>query len=130
MDLDSMRIEWKKRWPVFAVMAVAAVLFFVNPSEHGFFPQCLFHRFTGWNCPGCGATRAAHELLRGHWAAAFHDNALFLVLLCVVAWLGVRKCLQPERIIIVQPGALWVLLAVTVSFGVVRNLPGFEWLSP
>jgi len=125
-----MQIEWKKNWPVFAALAAAGVLFFVNPSEHGIFPPCLFHRFTGWNCPGCGATRAMYELLHGHWVTAFHDNALFLAALPLLVWLGVRKWLQPGRKIIVNPLALWALLAVTAGFGVVRNLPGFEWLSP
>ena len=105
-------------------------MFFVNPSEHGFFPQCVFHRLTGWNCPGCGATRAAHELLRGRWAAAFHDNALLLASLPLLAGLGVWKWLRPERKFIVKTLALWILLAVVAGFGVVRNLPGFEWLSP
>jgi hypothetical protein len=125
-----MQVEWKRNWPVLAAGLAVVVLFFVDPAEHGFFPQCLFHRLTGWNCPGCGATRAAHELLRGHWATAFHDNALLLAALPLLAWLGVRKWLRPERKFVVRPLALWALLVVVAGFGVVRNLPGFEWLSP
>ncbi|MGA3284708.1 MAG: DUF2752 domain-containing protein, partial [Verrucomicrobiota bacterium] len=42
------------------VLGSGAVLFFFNPSTHGFYPVCLFHKLTGWNCPGCGGTRAAY----------------------------------------------------------------------
>ena len=126
-----MQVHWQKHGPLLALgLGAAAVLFFVNPAEHGFFPQCLFHRLTGWNCPGCGATRAAHELLRGHWGAAFHDNALLLAALPLLAGLAVRKWRRPERKVQVNPLSLWILLAVVVTFGVVRNLAGFEWLSP
>jgi Protein of unknown function (DUF2752) len=126
-----MNSPWQKHRPLLVMsLAGAALLFFVNPADYGFFPPCLFHRLTGWNCPGCGATRAAHELLRGHWRAAFHDNALLLAALPGLAWFGVRQWREPERRRPVNPLSLWILLAVVVLFGVVRNLAGFEWLSP
>ena len=47
-------------------LGAGAVVFFFNPSTHGFYPVCLFHALTGWNCPGCGGTRAAYALLHGN----------------------------------------------------------------
>ena len=43
-----------------AVLGAGAVVFFFNPSTHGFYPVCLFHELTGLNCPGCGGTRAVY----------------------------------------------------------------------
>ena len=53
---------------VAAALGSGAVLFFFDPAKHGFYPVCVFHALTGWNCPGCGATRAAYQLLHGHAA--------------------------------------------------------------
>ena len=50
-------------------LGAGAVVFFFNPSTHGFYPVCLFHKLTGWNCPGCGGTRAAYALLHGQYCA-------------------------------------------------------------
>src|SRR5258708_4223181 len=52
------------------------ILFFHNPSESQFYPVCLFHKLTGWHCPGCGSLRALFHLAHGHWATAFHFNPL------------------------------------------------------
>jgi hypothetical protein len=121
---------------VLGAMAIGAavVLFFFDPSRHGFYPICLFHAFTGWYCPGCGATRAAYQLLHGHWLRALRDNALFVLLLAALAMGGarllVRKMRNQPATLNVPPKALWALLFLTVVFTVLRNLPAFAWLSP
>src|SRR5271155_5532313 len=66
-------------------IGVGAMVFFFNPSTHGFYPVCLFHVLTGLNCPGCGATRALYALLHGNLRLAVKDNVLFVVLLAVLA---------------------------------------------
>src|SRR5882757_2270663 len=66
-------------------IGVGAIVFFFNPSTHGFYPVCMFHSLTGLNCPGCGATRALYALLHGSLRLALKDNALFVVLLAALA---------------------------------------------
>ena len=119
---------------VAAVLGSGAVLFFFDPAQHGFYPICLFHALTGWNCPGCGGTRAAHELLHGHLLRALHDNALFVLALAALAIGGGRLLVQRTRprpvTWTVPAGVWWGLLMVTLLFTVMRNLPVFAWLSP
>jgi hypothetical protein len=111
-----------------------AVLFFFDPAKHGFYPICLFHSLTGWNCPGCGATRAAYQLLHGHLLRALRDNALLVLMLAALMIGGVCWTVQKARN---QPaawnmpaGAWWALIAIVLLFTVLRNLPAFTWLSP
>lgn len=116
------------------VMVAAAVLFFFNPGEHSFFPPCLFHQLTGWHCPGCGATRAAHALLRGNLAAAWRDNALLVAALPLCLWLAVRflgrrRCGR-SRALVSRPAWLWVWLVVLAGFAVLRNLPAGAGFAP
>ena len=119
---------------VVAALGSGAILFFFDPSQHGFYPVCLFHSLTGWNCPGCGATRAAYQLLHGRLVPALHDNALFVVALAVVAALGARLAVRNLRkqpvSLVVPPRVLWAFLVVTLGFTLLRNLPAFAWLSP
>jgi hypothetical protein len=113
---------------------VGATVFFFDPGTHGFYPACAFHNLTGLNCPGCGATRALYALLHGNFSAAMRDNALFVLALAALAvWVGrfgILKWQHQPASLNVPPTVLWAFLFLAVIFGVARNLPGFEWLSP
>ena len=58
---------------VFLLLAVLA-LFFIDPTQHRWVPQCPFKLLTGWSCPGCGIQRAAHAVLHGDLSAALRYN--------------------------------------------------------
>ncbi len=119
---------------VAAAFGSGAVLFFFDPAKHGFYPICLFHSLTGWNCPGCGATRAAYQLLHGHLLRALRDNALFVLTLAALAaqgaWWAMKRIRNPPAAFVVPPKALWAFLVIAFIFTVLRNLPAFAWLSP
>ncbi len=89
------------------------VLWRFEPSGQFFYPRCAFHELTGWKCPGCGGTRAAHALLHGHVAEAWQYNPLTIVLLPVVAWLAARE----------------VLGRTTGRWGPLPHLPRWGWLA-
>jgi hypothetical protein len=111
-----------------------AVCFWFDPARSMFYPTCQFHRLTGLNCPGCGAQRALHELLHGHFLAAARNNALLLLLLPVLVWLATRFSIRRARgepiSITVRPAWVWLFIGAMILFGVLRNLPDFAWLSP
>jgi hypothetical protein len=116
------------------IAGAGAVLYFFNPSTHGFYPVCEFHQLTGLNCPGCGGTRAAYQLLHGHIVQALHDNALFVLSLVALsgrgAWFATRKLRNQPTVPFLPSAALWAFLAIAAVFTVLRNLPAFDWLSP
>lgn len=115
-------------------LGAGAVIFFFNPSTHGFYPVCEFHELTGLNCPGCGGTRSAYALLHGHFERALKDNALFVLLLPAMAlrgaWLAGKKYHGKPVGELIPVKALWLLLVVAMVFTVLRNLPAFAFLSP
>lgn len=111
-----------------AVAAVAAMMFWVDPSQAWFLPTCTFHKLTGLYCPGCGMTRATHHLLHGHLLAALRCNALFtLALPCVAAYGIWRWTKPPQSPPIWKPIYLWLLLGGIAVFTVVRNIPVYPF---
>ncbi len=102
-------------------------------------PRCAFHAVTGWHCPGCGNTRAAHALLHGDVVEALRQNALFVVALPFLAFLAWRSWmawvypgrLRPLRFQWRQ-GHTTTAVAILLAYWVVRNLPWqpFAWLAP
>ena len=100
------------------VAAAIGVMFAFDPTHMGVFPPCPLHKLTGVWCPGCGSTRALHQLLHGNLMMAFQLNPLVISLLPLVGSLAVRGKRVP-----VNPVLLWVLLGMVVVFGVLRNVP-------
>ncbi|WP_405013128.1 DUF2752 domain-containing protein [Kitasatospora sp. NBC_01539] len=110
-----------------AGLAGAAYLRTRDPHLPGqFLPFCPVHRLTGLQCPGCGGTRMAYDLLHGDLAAAWHDNAaLLLVLPLVAAWylVALRHGLAGRRWRPAsRPGAVPALLVAAGLWTIGRNL--------
>ena len=117
-----------------AMAALAVVLLRgFNPATTWFFPPCPFRALTGYLCPGCGTTRALHQLLNGHVAAAFRLNPVMLLLLPYVGYCGASSALEtmfgrslPN--VFIRPVFIWILLAVIILFWILRNIPYFAML--
>ncbi len=110
-----------------AVVAVAIgwVYLTFDPSTH-FFPRCMFHELTGWQCPGCGSQRALHALLTGDVAAAWGFNALFVLELPLLALLACAWCLRSKHPwlhrVLNSRTVILGILAVIILWTIVRNV--------
>ena len=116
--------------------AIAIFLFFFNPASpsNQFFPKCPFRLLTGWQCPGCGSTRACYQLLHLHPVAAFKLNPLMVMTLpfIIYGFLGFTRSAitsQPHRRIFIPPIYLWAWLVVLIFFWVFRNTPWYPFAS-
>lgn len=110
------------------VAAGAGVLRAFNPASAGFFPPCPFRAMTGYLCPGCGTTRALHEILHGNFSAAFRLNPLMMLLLPYVGYMGASSAMETvfgralPRFFL-RPAYIWTLLVVILAYWVLRNIP-------
>jgi len=116
--------------------AIAVFLFFFNPSSpaNQWFPKCPFRLITGWQCPGCGSTRAFYQLLHLHPIAAFKFNPLMVLTLpfLIYGFLGFTKSAitgKPYRRIFIPPIYLWAWLALMIFFWIFRNTPWYPFAS-
>jgi Protein of unknown function (DUF2752) len=106
----------------------------VDPNVAGHYPTCPFLAVTGWYCPGCGALRAVHALAHGDLVTALARNPFAVVVFgyLVVTWaLWLARTIGgggPRRL--APPQVLYAVLAGVLSFWVLRNVPGWTWLSP
>jgi hypothetical protein len=113
---------------VLGLLVLAALIFAFDPSRICLFPSCLFHDLTGLYCPGCGATRATHQLLHGHLLEAIRFNALVVLLapslLGALLWerLSERRA-RPWSVNQLSPFLVWTLVSAVLLFGVARNIP-------
>lgn len=112
----------------------AVYLFIFEPGRTGFFPLCPFRLLTGFTCPGCGTTRALHELVHGHFLAAFMLNPLLLIASPFLLWAFLRY-----SAIVIQGGVprknalpapyIYAIFFVVVGFWIFRNTPFYPFVS-
>jgi len=109
------------------------------PSSHSLWPGCLFHKFTGLHCPGCGMTRATYLLTHGQIWEAFRMNPFGMIALPLALLAGAYSFLNwcsPEKklpTLFKQPICLAGVVAfVAISFTILRNIPHrpFNLLAP
>lgn len=119
--------KWLK-WGVALGLTLAAVIFYAifDPGNSVWMPQCMVHRFTGYDCPGCGSQRMLHALLHGRIGEAWHYNAF---LLCMIPALGLmgfseikrRRYPRLYRILYSMP-MIYTLCGAIVLWTIIRNL--------
>jgi hypothetical protein len=111
-----------------ALLLGSVVLYIFPPTEHSFYPRCPFHALTGWQCPGCGGTRALYHLLHFHLAEAMHYNALVTLLApLALGWFvfwysGVLLRGRGPVFYLPRPVVVCLYLVVLL-FGLARNIP-------
>jgi hypothetical protein len=127
------------RSPVWAGPAAIAVCFagavgytlITDPTNADAFspPTCVLKLTTGFDCPGCGGTRAFWYLLHGNISQAARNHAMFVfavpfLLYLYLAWsakLVFKRDVLPA--LRVSPLTIGVFLGVWTAFSVLRNLP-------
>jgi hypothetical protein len=114
--------------PLAVVTFGAALLLRLPPAQNSFYPSCPIKEYLHLQCPGCGATRALAALLSGHLVEAIHFNALVTLLFPFTAAYGIlcyHRFLRREPLRNPQPPSaiIYAVLALTVVFTMVRNLP-------
>src|SRR6201988_4069648 len=88
------------------LLAGSIYLYVFEPGKTGFFPPCMFRALTGLTCPGCGSTRALHQILHGHFVAAFMLNPLFLLAIPLLLYALLRYSVVVMRGGVLRPNAL------------------------
>jgi hypothetical protein len=115
-------------------IAGAVYLFVFDPGRTGFFPPCVFRLITGMQCPGCGSTRALHEITHGHLKAAFMLNPLLLLASPFLIYAFLRYSTIVMRGGVPRKNALpapyiYAIFFIVLGFWIFRNTPFYPFIS-
>ena len=97
---------------------------------------CLFNKITNLYCPGCGVTRMIISLLKLDFYQAFRYNQLIFIFLPFIFFLLMDFLIkwpkgQNNYIYLKINNKIWIgLLIITLIFGILRNIPLFDYLKP
>lgn len=115
---------------ILSLLLILVLLYrYYNPINYTLFPDCIFKRLTGYECPGCGSQRALHSLLNFDFYGALRHNFLVVTALPYIA-VGIlfdfiknpsTKTLKIKRYLYGKIAVVIVFIAV-ITFWIVRNL--------
>ena len=97
---------------------------------------CLFNKITNLYCPGCGVTRMLLSISKLNFYQAFRYNQLVFIFLPFILLLLIDFLLkwlknQNNYIYLRINNKVWVvLLIIVLVFGILRNIPLFDYLKP
>lgn len=90
--------------------------------------NCLFHKYTGLLCPGCGITRCIFSIMNGNLIKAYNYNKLlFLLIPFIITYFVYIMYLyifnKKDKLIKNIPNYMWYsIIIIVILFGIVRNI--------
>lgn len=129
------------RWRLYKAIGFCFLLAFLGISYYffgrytGLYIPCVFHLVTGLYCPGCGVTRMSIALIEGDVIRAFQNNGAVLILMPFFIfeffWYFYNYVQgKHKKMSKIHTFVVYVVLSVLILFGILRNLPYFEYLRP
>ena len=125
-------IKYSKMKLILILISFLIIYFILNELLDVGIP-CLFYEITGYYCPGCGITRLLFSLLKLDFYQAFRYNPLIFILIIITGiYLLVKFILKKFMNISIEiPNYVYyILLVIVIIFGILRNIPMFDFLSP
>lgn len=123
-----------KKWSGYIIVTLAIfTLYFFFYIFTGNGLPCLFHKLTGFYCPGCGISRMFISIFKLEFYQAFRYNSLvFILLICSLGYFVIDFFFFKKNNKHFQlPNAMYIiLLTVVLLFGILRNIPFFSFLTP
>lgn len=112
----------------YVILAIVLMILFLFPINEQWMIPCLFHKFTGLDCPLCGGQRMVVALFRADFQSAFLYNPFLMCSLPLFAvWLVAY--LRPSSIKkhsflskLCTDRIFFLYLFVALLWGICRNL--------
>lgn len=133
---------WIRYWEKYKTLGIAAFLIIVSCAIVYYYthdpavspyPPCPFYYITGLYCPGCGSSRALHQLLHGNFLKALDLNPFMVISIPFVLYLLISTAdirIGGRRIfkrIFFKKGFYTMLLSIIFVYWVIRNLPFYPF---
>lgn len=124
----------QKRLKILGILTSIGLLYYLITQLTPFRIPCFFQKLTGLACPGCGVSHFCIRLLHLDLAGAAKENLALTILMPIWAVsIAIRVIWHPKWFAKNSPAEailLWGSIFLLLLFGIVRNLPGMEFLLP
>jgi hypothetical protein len=137
--MNEVRPVMSRPWTLLGslVFLAAIAVFLLQSKLLGLMPPCVFYKFTGLHCPGCGGRRCMMMLAQGRIFDALQMNALVIAIFMGFGIFFLRQIVLEWKLgsvpqTILAPKYAWAIVWGILGFWVLRNVPlwPFTLLAP
>lgn len=122
---------------LFLLLVSLCSFYLILSHKHIITVPCLFHKITGFYCPGCGMTRAFYSLIMLDFMGSLKNNLLLVFIIPTTIyylWHFFKNYIFTGNIIsiddVIPNWVLLVELILAISYGILRNIELFSWMQP
>lgn len=113
---------------ILAAVGTLVAIFLCDPSSSVLAPKCMFKMFTGFDCPGCGTSRALYSMMHFDFANAWRMNPILFFAIpyvLIIIWLqycgGAQKFPSLNRVL-TGFRAIIVVITIIILYWIGRNV--------
>lgn len=128
-DKKTDHICYMAGWCILAAVTIIAILLkSADISLTDWIKPCMFHRITGFYCPGCGGTRAITAFFHGDWLSSFFYHPIVCYTAAVGSCFMISQTVEKLSNGKLSVGMhyrncyLWIALAITLLHFAVSNI--------
>ena len=120
----------KKSLKISLAVIAGLMLYYLITELTGWSMPCVFHRITGFKCPGCGITGMCTALIKLDFTGAFYSHPFIFVTLPYLIYIIVKTflkgifnapCSERFRLNKFDNVTLIIYIAALIIFAVLRN---------
>lgn len=123
-----MKLQMHEKVKEFLILIIIWIFFLILILTKSL--KCPFNELTGLHCTGCGITRLMLSLFKLEFYQAFRYNP-FVFVLCffygiymIYSLIRYKKIKSPNKTLVI------IILVIAILFGILRNIPCFDYLAP
>ena len=112
------------KW-ILPIGIIFLIIAYLGDPTNGPIVPCIFNKVTGLYCPGCGMTRGINSAMHFELRQALRYNFLIIIippLMGIYLFLDYKNMDKAAKII------TYLMLIITISYGVARNFSFFNYL--
>ena len=122
----------KKKILISSTLLVLLITYLYLGNEFHIYIDCPIKKITGLNCPGCGITRMLLSILQLDFYQAFRYNPLLFICLPFFIFFYLESIISKKEPLYNKiPTKVWIIIIIVfIIYGILRNIPFFDFLAP
>lgn len=122
----------KKKITITIIFLILLISYLYLGNKLNVYINCPIKEITGLYCPGCGITRMLQAILQLNFYQAFRYNPLLFISLPFFIFFTIEGIITKKDPLYnkIPNKTLITIIIIFIIYGILRNLPLFDFLAP